>query len=603
MKENKIIKLSDREHILKRPSMYIGSIKNEVSDEYILKEQEFVIKSVKRTPGLIKILNEIIDNSIDEAIRTDFKYSNKIEVNMTKDYFSVKDNGRGIPIHEITLEDNSVMLSPEVCWTQARAGSNFSDNSNTIGANGVGSALTAIFSKKFIGETDDGKNRCRVVCSNNNSNTVSEIISKSSKTGVFVKSYPDFEKLDEKEFTESYFDIIKTRLAFLSVSYPKITFYFNDNKIQIKAKDFFSYFTQKEVITIQTDNYSIGITLSDSDEFKQFTLMNGLLLKQGGSCVDYLANNIASKVKDKLSKKYNSLKPADVKNKLFIISILNNFIDAKYDSQTKERLTNSQKEIQEYFNIDLDSLANKVYKQKDIISSITDYFKIKEEFKKKQELKSLEKTKKIKSEKYISPIGEEKYLILCEGYSAVSGLMACLGRKGIGYFELRGKPLNVCGEKSITQNKELSELYKILKNTNYKKIIIGSDFDLDGTHICSLLLCFFRYYCPERLNDIARLRTPIAISTKNKEIIDWTYEFEKVSNLKGDITYMKGLGSWDKKSLDKVIEKESFDNMLLDFSYTEKDDESILNWFSKEQGKEDKRKEMIKESSFSLIKL
>ena len=107
------------------------------------------------------------------------------------------------------------------------------------------------------------------------------------------------------------------------------------------------------------------------------------------------------------------------------------------------------------------------------MDNITDYFRVKEEFKKRQELKALEKTpKKIKSEKYTPPIGNGENVFICEGYSAVSGLLSCLGRKGNGFFELKGKPLNTLKEKSITNNVELSDLYKIIKNS--------IDFEKDG---------------------------------------------------------------------------------------------------------------------------
>ena len=56
MKENKIVKLSEREHILKRPSMYIGSIKNEESEEYIFEDGKITLKKLSKTPGLLKHL-------------------------------------------------------------------------------------------------------------------------------------------------------------------------------------------------------------------------------------------------------------------------------------------------------------------------------------------------------------------------------------------------------------------------------------------------------------------------------------------------------------------------------------------------------------------
>ena len=467
MKENKIQKLTEKEHALRRPSMWIGSVKNEESNQFIYSSGSISKQKVSYTPGLLKIFNEIIDNSIDEGVRTNFKFANNIKIVLEKDFFSVEDNGRGIPQNEVTIpETGETLLSPVLAWTHLRAGSNFDDNSNTIGANGAGSALTNFFSKKFIGVTSDGKNEVTVTCENN-ADTVETSVKKSSYKGTKVTAYPDFKRLDEKQFTKDYFKLIETRLYILAVSYPKIKFYFNEKLIKADINTFFNLFSDREITIEKGKKYSLAFIPSETDDFEQFTLMNGLVLTNGGSCVDYIINAVSSGIKEKLSKKYPNIKPADIKNKIFLVSVLNEFIDPKYDSQTKEKLTNSQKEVGAYFELNTSSLVEKVFKNKEIIDSVTDYFRVKEEFKKRQELKALEKTpKKIKSDKYTAPIGSNDYLFLCEGFSAVSALQACLGRQGKGYFELKGKVMNVCdNKKAITDNKELKELYQIVKAT------------------------------------------------------------------------------------------------------------------------------------------
>ena len=59
-------------------------------------------------------------------------------------------------------------LAPEAVWTELKTGSNFDDHNDAtqIGQNGEGSTLTNIFSKKFIGETDDGKYYFKLICKN-----------------------------------------------------------------------------------------------------------------------------------------------------------------------------------------------------------------------------------------------------------------------------------------------------------------------------------------------------------------------------------------------------------------------------------------------------
>ena len=667
MKENKITKLSEREHALKRPSMWIGSVKNEESSQFIYEKGTIEKQKVTYTPGLLKIVNEIIDNTIDEGVRTDFKYSNVVKITLDKDYFSVEDNGRGIPQNKVTIpETGETLLSPVLAWTHLRAGSNFEDNSNTIGANGAGSALTNFFSSKFIGITSDGKNEISVICENNAESVKTEV-KKARYNGTKVTAYPDFKRLDEKNFTEDYFKLIETRLYILAVSYPKIKFYFNEKLITADLNTFINLFDYDKEITIEkTDKYSLAFIPSKTDDFEQFTIMNGLLLNNGGSCVDFIINGVSNALKEKLSKKYPNIKPADIKNKIFLVSILKDFIDPKYDSPTREKLTNSQKEVSSYFNIDIQNLANKIFKNKEIMDNITDYFRVKKKKKKRQELKALEKTpKKIKSEKYTPPIGNNEYLFLCEGFSAVSALQVCLGRQGKGYFELKGKVMNVSdNKKALTDNKELKELYQIIKSTfiiskmyeinldevkyyarendtilhknkeievskllskgsvkevketpeilkNYRdnenvikggsKLTISSDNDVDGLHISALLLNFFNAYIPEAFERLYKINTPIAISTKNGKVIDWCYNLQKINDLKGEVKYMKGLGSWTKNTLSQVIEKDGFENMLMKFQYDENSSEALKDWF--EGSRSDIRKEKIRNNDFSLIKI
>lgn len=602
MRENIIQKLSDREHCLKRPSMYLGSVKNEKSIEFIY-DSKFSKQEVNVTPGLLKIVNEIIDNSVDEAIRTNFKFANKIEVFITETSFRVKDNGRGIPQNLVKLsETNETLLAPVLAWTHIRAGSNFGDESNTIGANGAGSALTNFYSKEFIGITCDGKNECKVICKDN-AKEINFIQSPCKQKGTEVTSYPDFKRFDEKKFTTDYLKVIRTRLYILAVAYPQIKFSFNDEVIKLNPKDFFNLFSTKEMTIEKTEKYSLCFFTNETDEFTQFSILNGLYLKSGGSHIDYIVNQISNILREKLSKKYPNIKTADIKNKLFFISLMKDFKDAKFDSQTKEKLTNSQKELSAYFNLDLEVLANKIFKNKEIMNSITDFFRIKEEFAKRKELQKLEKVKKFKSEKYTAPVGENDYLFLCEGFSAVSSLQSCLGRKGKGYYELKGKVQNVCeNDKAITQNKELKELYQIVKNQNFKKIIIATDQDVDGIHIASLLINFFYTFLPEAFDKIYRLETPLIIGTEGSKVVDFSFSLKDNSKVKGNRKYMKGLGSWTKETLKQVIDKSGFDTLLKQIiTDKENDKEALLDWF--ETKRSDIRKSKIKNNNFSIAKI
>ena len=105
-------KKTSREHILERPNMYIGANNLISSSEYVLENDKIIQKEVDFVPGLLKIINEIIDNSVDIAIKTDFKGCNEVSVKMYDDYVEVVDNGPGIPVKK--NEDGEYL--PFVCW-------------------------------------------------------------------------------------------------------------------------------------------------------------------------------------------------------------------------------------------------------------------------------------------------------------------------------------------------------------------------------------------------------------------------------------------------------------------------------------------------------
>jgi DNA gyrase/topoisomerase IV subunit B len=85
--KNEIKQLSQIEHVLHRPSMYIGSVVQEKQEGFFLNETKFEIQEKTYVPGLLKIFNEWIDNSIDEYVRTNGKYANKISVKVTNKFF------------------------------------------------------------------------------------------------------------------------------------------------------------------------------------------------------------------------------------------------------------------------------------------------------------------------------------------------------------------------------------------------------------------------------------------------------------------------------------------------------------------------------------
>jgi len=399
--------------------------------------------------------------------------------------------------------------------------------------------------------------------------------------------------------------VIKERLLHLSISYPEITFKFNNTTIRLNDKKYFEMFDAKEFIKIN-DNISIAVGHSPSDQFEHFSLVNGLITKSGGTHIDMISSEIVTPVREKLVRKFKTIKPGDIKQKLRLIVIFKEFRNARYTSQTKEEITNSYGEIRSYlgdYKDSLDKLIKKILRNDDVMLPITELFLLKEQAKQNAELKKLKKNKKIKSEKYYPATAKKKYLMVVEGESAFGGLSPVLGRTEIGYYCLKGKPLNAysANTSKFTGNKELSELYNIIQNEGYEKIITATDADLDGIHIRGLVLGFVERYLPDMKNNIGTIKTPVKAAKKGKKLIRWTYDLNGDLKLKSgeELKYFKGLGTWTKEDLKQVIEKDSLDNMIEIFEY---DDLEILDdWLSDK--KADKRKEYIMSNDFDIAKV
>lgn len=606
-KKQNIKQLDDREWLLLRPQNIIGSVQEVKGKDFFFNSdvKKFEYTEYDYTPGFVKIINEILDNSIDVYVKSNGKSANQISIDITDDTVTIKDNGYGIPVEK--NEDGEWI--PYMCWGKARAGSNFNDDENQgqIGMNGIGSFATVVFSKEFTGVSDDGKNKLKVTFKENASKyTVRELTS--NKPGVEVSFKPDLERFGLTVIDDVHKNLIYQRLLNLAVTYPDIKFMFNKKRISVKTKDFISFFNEHNEV-YEDQNYFIGVMPSD-DDFRFLSYVNGLHISEGGNHVNYILDKISAPLRDKLQRKFKNIKPSDIKNKIQLVIFFKGFLNPKFNSQTKDRLTNTSSEISEYLgDIDWVKFTNKLFKNKEIIDPIVDIYKLKEEFKKRQELKKLGKTtKKVKSDKYLPPIGDFKYLMICEGQSARSGLAKTLGRKDFGYYELKGKPLNAydASQQKFTANKELSELYQILINQEYEYVVFGTDQDIDGNIIRGLLLGFFQKYLPEMLEEgrIGVLHTPIiALSSKGK-LTNWYYSIDDVDEelyKKYDSQYYKGLGTWEMPDLKHVVEKDGIEKMIKIFEFTDKSESMMNDWLSSSES--DKRKVYIQGNEFDLIKL
>lgn len=620
--------LSDIQHILTRPSMYIGQTVPTKREMWMYDEslEKFQYREIEYTAGLDKILNEILDNAIDVAIESDFKKINTISVKMDSKSFTCIDDGPGIPV-KILESDEKKRSCVELAWTQPRAGTSFNEDRKGPSANGIGSTASNIFSKVFKGTSDDGKHMQKITCKDNLSKIhASEFMPSSGESGVKVYLEPDLERFGLTEITQEHIDLIHQRLINLSILFPELKFKFNGKLIKMTRKQFASAFNDDFCIA-QGKNSFIVIFRNEYDEFKFFSYVNGLNAMRGGTQIDYCINEVTSRIRNKLIKKFKTIRPGDIKNKLGIIVFMSNVENLQFDAQTKESISNSQSDIKKYFDaeqIDFDKLAKDVLKSENIMEQIVESFKLKEEVKNRIALKHSTNAKvKIDPSKYISPIGnEKKYCLICEGQSASYGIASALGRNGIAYYAGRGVPLNIwdCKTSEMLKNKEFIDILKILgldptgnnNDIDYDTIVQANDSDCDGLRIAFLYFGWWLKLCPDIFNKrkVARLMTPYIVLWQDAKMskiykafysLDEFKEYEKTHDIsKYKKNLYKGLGSWSKEQFQKLFE--SSPNGIKDFlQYILLDENGKLyvdNWLGSKSS--DKRKEYLKEYSGSI---
>lgn len=609
--------LTDQQHVLLRPQMYIGSVTAE--DQTGLISGKVQTKHV--VPSLIKLVEEIYQNSIDEFIRTQGKFASKIEVTIENNPLlgssvTVEDNGRGIPVKKI-----GDSYQPVLAWTTLRAGSNFSDSGRvTAGTNGVGASLVNIFSTNFAAISDDGKSRLLLHCTNNMS-TQSVKVLKSVKQGCKITFTPDLARFGLTEITPDHLDAIKDRLENLAVSYEGITFFLNGEKIAYKnLKTVAKSYGESAVILEGLRTKMIIAPSGTAAEFACVSYVNGIFVRNGGSHIDLALGKLIDPLRESIKKKHKiDVMPNAIKQHLLIASWINGYENLKFDSQTKERVTNAASDSNAvYDDLQFARAAKQILNTPEIIDPIVEAILHKKELEDARELRNKQKELDGRSFRKITKFTdatnkdrENSILMIVEGDSANNSVLSAR-RKFMGSFPLRGKILNTYDMKAIEvlQNKELSNLITVLglqigvpvtskECVRFGKICILADQDFDGEHISGLLLSFFTQYWPNLINlgCLYRFRTPLVLAESKKEK-KYFYDLDEFHAWKRPsgtwkTRYLKGLGSSTAKEFEGYFSDDGLKQNMLKIIPSDIGVQKLKMAFSKESGAADARKEWL----------
>ena len=623
--EEKYQELSEIQHILTRPGMWVGSIKTEEKDAFIYNSKiaKFEMKIVNYVPAMLKVVDEVISNSCDEFRRKDNMGLTELYVKINKETgeIIVRDNG-GIPI---VKHKEAGIYVPEFIFGRLRTSSNYDDSEdrNVIGTNGVGSALCNVFSSYFEIESADGKNEFHRSWSNNMETLNNDLkVTKCGKKTHYTQTRfkLDFSRFDTElaTFDDDFINIIHKRCIDAAAANPglKVIFNYNDEDIEWKFKKLDEYIDLysnllniPDKIPFENDlctayifpDSSVDVGFVNGAECSKGTHMRAIRSEINQAIVDYLVK------KDKLK----DLTTRGVDNK-YSVFININVSNPGYDSQTKDTLVTPVEKFSKDEKIKWevsDKFLNKIIKS-EIVALVRDWYKQKVAAEDEKALRKInrETNKGLKRpDKYITCTSKrkaEKQLWIFEGDSAKAGFRGGRNPEFQAGYTMRGVPPNVYGMTplQIMKNEVFNDIVTILgikwgkefniDDLNFGKIVISTDADVDGDKIASLLLVFFNNW-PELIekNIVCRSISPIIISRKGKDCqkfysMDEFKDAEK--KLKGySHKYAKGLGGLSNQESKEMYQEPKF----LYFKKDEAADSMFRKWFAK--GDSETRKQML----------
>ena len=603
--EEKYKSLSEVEHVLLRPGTYVNStVLTDYVREWVFVDGKFVEKDVRYVPALLKIFDEIFSNSIDESKRNKKLDTIKVTIDKKSGTISVYDNG-GIPV---VMHKEVKMYVPSMLFSRLRTGSNFDDTEQRdwVGTNGLGSTLTNIFSTKFTVRTADGKNEFVQVFENNMSKSSKPKIKKSAKKFTEIEFIPDFSRFGISGIDDDHFLMFQKRITAAAATNTNLKIYLNSKRIQFKTFEDYCKLFADNVIFEKGKGWEVGFAASGS--FRHISIVNSAETKDGGTHVNYIADQVVNYLRERIKKKHKvDLKPNDIKNHLFVF-ISCSVNNPAYSSQTKEKLITDVKNFGTSHTVTEKTL--KAIFASDITETILDWVSKKAEAEEKAAVRNANKMlSKVKISKLVDAKGNDRRkctLMLCEGDSPMAGFRKYRNPETQGAFPLRGKSLNVreVSESKAIQNQEIKSIIGALglqfgkspfvydKNGNlvednlrYGEIHIYSDADVDGISCASLLVNIFERWWPElfREHRIARCETPVIIAKNKKsgKCLNFYYDDEweawvKKNKTDGwDIEYKKGLAALDDTQYAEIIRNPR----LYYYELTDESRDKLNLWF------------------------
>jgi topoisomerase IV subunit B len=546
--EDAIRTLDWKEHIRKRPGMYIGKLGDGSS----------------RDDGIYILIKEVIDNSIDEFM---MGFGKTIEINITENSVSIRDHGRGIPLGKV--KDVTSKMN-----TGAKYDSKVFKKS--VGLNGVGikavNALSTIFE---VSAYREGKMKSVTFSGGNIVKDEPEKES-SQRNGTFISFTPDSELFGNYRYIEEYVEALVKNYTYLNAG---LTIKLNGVKYQSKngLSDLLEEKMDAEslypIIHLKNGDMEVAMTHGKSYGEDIYSFVNGQNTTQGGTHLQAFREAYVKTIREFYNKNFD---PADIRASI-IAAISIRVEEPVFESQTKTKLGSRDmgpngpsvsKYITDTLKKHLDDFLHKHPQTADILLK-----KIQDNEKERKAISGIKKLARERAKKanlhnrklrdckiHLNSKAErrlETTIFITEGDSASGSITKSRDVGTQAVFSLKGKPLNSFGltKKIVYENEEFNLLQAALnieddiENLRYHNVVVATDADVDGMHIRLLLLTFFLQFFPElvRRGHVYILQTPL-FRVRNKKKTIYCYSDDEKQNaikklgVNPEITRFKGLG-------------------------------------------------------------
>ncbi|RLD67448.1 MAG: type IIA DNA topoisomerase subunit B [Bacteroidetes bacterium] len=546
--EDTIKTLDWKEHIRKRPGMYIGKLGDGSSQD----------------DGIYILLKEVFDNSVDEYM---MGYGKKIDVSITDHKVRVRDYGRGIPLGKL-IDVASKM----------NTGAKYDSKvfKKTVGLNGVGIKAVNALSHKFNIKAFREKEVKEVHFSEGQIVEDFDIQSTDEVNGTEVVFIPDQKLFGDYHYISDYVETMLRNYVYLNSG---LSIFFNGQKYYSKnglldlLEDNMSGEGLYPIIHLKGEDIEIAITHGIQYGEEYYSFVNGQQTSQGGTHLLVFREAVAKTIREFYKKDYDV---SDIRSSI-IAAVSIKVEEPVFESQTKTKLgsKNMSPDGVSVRNFILDfvkkSLDNYLHKNPNTAEILLK--KIQESEKERKAISGIKKLARERAKKvslhnkklrdcrvhYNSKHERrgESSIFITEGDSASGSITKSRDVNTQAVFSLKGKPLNTHGltKKVVYENEEFNLLQAALnieegvENIRYNNIVIATDADVDGMHIRLLLITFFLKFFPDvvKKNHLHILQTPL-FRVRNKKETFYCYsdeeKFEAIKKLgkNPEITRFKGLG-------------------------------------------------------------